>query len=468
MERNAILIAVAFVLTIVASSASAQSPTVEDIFRNPEFTNMQLSPSGKYLATLAPVNGHRNVVVLETDGLKNIKPLTGLDDQDVAGFFWASDDVIVFTMDADGNEAFGLYSVNRTHDRPKIKTLVEPEVNRSGVRFATVVSTLPDDPDHIIVQWNKRNLRYFGLYKVNVHKGAPKIMAANLSNVTAWLVDHDGVPRGALVVDGLDGEFLYRNSLDEEFQTLRKFNMLDETMTPLAFDYDNKTLYVASNIGRETSALYTYDPETDKLGDMLWGHDEVDFGGLIMSREQKKLLGVSYFDDYPQRHYFDEAEGQTVARLEGLFPERTVSIVSTTKDETMNILLVHNDRDPGSYYLYDRKSGKIHFLVSRMEWIDPQNMSPMQPIEFAARDGLTIRGYITIPKNRNGDEKLPLIVNPHGGPFGVRDYWGYNPEHQFFASRGYVVVQVNYRGVRWLWSRVRAGGLWRVGPENAA
>ena len=203
---------------------------------------------------------------------------------------------------------------------------------------------------------------------------------------------------------------------------------------------------VTSDIGRETAAVYTYDPETDELGELLFGHDEVDVGGLIMSREQKKLLGVTYFDDYPRRHYFDEVEGQIIAKLEEAFPGKTVSIVSATKDETLNILLVHNDRDPGSYYLYDRKAGQVRFLVSRMDWIDPQRMLPMQPIEFDARDGLKIRGYVTVPKDREDGEKLPLIVNPHGGPFGVRDYWGYNPEHQFFASRGYAVVQVNYRG----------------------
>ena len=446
MARSLILITAVIVLTLNAANASAQTPSVEDFFRNPEFTDMKLSPSGKYLATLAPVNGHRNVVVLDTDGLKNIKPLTGLDDQDVAGFFWASNDVIVFTMDADGNEAFGLYAVDRSRDRPKIRTLVEPEVTRAGVRFATVVSTLPDDPDHIIVQWNKRNLRYFGLYKVNVRKGRPELMTDKMSNVTDWFVDHEGVPRGAIVIKGLDGEFLYRSSLDEEFRALRKFNLLDEGISPLGFDYDNKTIYVTSDIGRETSAIYTYDPETDELGELLFGHDEVDVGGLIMSREQKRLLGVTYFDDYPRRHYFDEAEGQVIAKLEGAFPGKTVSIVSATKDETLNILLVHNDRDPGNYYLYERKTGQVRFLVSRMGWIDPQRMSPMQPIEFDARDGLKIRGYVTVPKDRADGEKLPLIVNPHGGPFGVRDYWVYNPEHQFFASRGYAVVQVNYRG----------------------
>ncbi|MBT8066126.1 MAG: S9 family peptidase, partial [Gammaproteobacteria bacterium] len=407
---------------------------------------LQLSPSGKYLATLAPIHGHRNIVVLETDGLKNPKQLTGLTDQDIAGFFWASDDVIVFTMDNDGQEDFGLYAVDRDRKRPRIRTLVEPKVSQAGITFATVVSTLPDDPDHIIVQWNKRRPGYFGLYKVNVRKGRPVLMTDKISDVTNWLVDHDGVARGAFTVDGLNAKFLYRSGEDEEFRTLREFSMLDETISPLVFDFDNKTMYVASNIGRDKNAVYTYDPETDQLGDMIFSHDEVDVTGLIMSREQKKLLGVAYFDDYPQRHFFDETERKIHERLEAAFPGKNVNIVSATKDEQLNILLVGNDRDPGEYYLYDRQNGQARFLVSRMSWIDPEQMSPMKPIEYAARDGLTIRGYVTIPKGREEGESVPLIVNPHGGPYGVRDYWGFNSEHQFFASRGYAVVQVNYRG----------------------
>ncbi|MCG8369015.1 MAG: S9 family peptidase [Proteobacteria bacterium] len=446
MKRAIAPVALLVASLVCAPHASAESPPVEDFFKNPEFTDMQLSPSGKYLATLAPIEGHRNIVVIETDGLKNLKPLTGLKDQDVSGFFWASDDVIVFTMDADGNEGFGLYAVDRDRDKPKIRTLVEPEVTRAGIRFATVVSTLPDDPDHIIVQWNKRSPRYFGLYKVNVRKGRPVPMTDGLNGVTDWLVDHDGVPRGALVIEGLEGTFLYRDGADHEFRPLRKFNLLDEGITPLGFAYDNKTMYVASDIGRRTRGLYTYDPNADELGEMLFGHDEVDIGDLIMSHAQKKLLGVSYFDDYPRRHFFDDVERGISERLGAAFPGKAVNVVSTSKDETLNVLLVYSDRDPGNYYLYDRKAGQVRFLVSRMEWIDPERMSPMQPLAFTARDGMKLRGYLTVPADRKDGERIPLIVNPHGGPFGVRDYWSYNPEHQFLSSRGYAVVQVNYRG----------------------
>ena len=431
---------------LLATHLVAAKMPVEDFFKNPEFSAMQLSPNGKYLATLMPINGHRNIVVLETDGLNNPKQLTGLSDQDVAGFFWANDDVVVFTMDEDGAENFGLYAVDRDRKKPRIRTLIEPEIGRDGIKFATLVSTLPDDPDNIIVQWNKRRPAYFGLYKVNVNGGVPKLMVQKLKDVSGWVVDHDGVARGAYTISGLATQFHYRSTADEEFRVINESNALDEGILPLAFAYDNKTMYVASNMGRDKYAVYSYDPEKDELGEMLFGHDIVDVTGLIMSNHQKKLLGVTYYDDYPRRHFFDKTEADIMASLESAFPDKIVNLSSATKDESLNTLFVYDDKDPGNYYLYDRNSGSVRFLVPRMSWIKPDDMSPMMPIEFQARDGLTLRGYVTIPKNRKIGEKVPLIVNPHGGPFGVRDTWGFNPEHQFFASRGYAVVQVNFRG----------------------
>ena len=452
-------------LLIICPQTSADQLPVEDFFRSPEYSSLQLSPSGKYLATLAPIHGHRNLVVMETDGLKNPKQLTGISDQDIQGYSWVSDDVIVFTMDDDGQEDFGLYSVNRAQKKPKFRALIEPEFKREGLKFATIVSLLPDDLDHVIVQWNKRKIAYFGLYKVNVHNGRTELLTEKVTDVNGWVVDHKGVPRVAMVIKGLKAKLLYRSDEDDDFRTLQESNYLDEGVTPLAFSYDNRLMYVASNIGRDRDAIYKFDPEKNELGDLLFEHDEVDVYGLIMSDAQKKLLGVSYFDEYPQQHFFDAAEASIFKGLQSAFPGMTVSIVSTSRDEKLSVLLVSSDRDPGSYFLYDRESGSARYLVSSMQWIDPNKMSPMKPIVFTARDGMKIPGYLTLPKSRQDGERVPLIVNPHGGPFGVRDFWGYNPEHQFFANRGYAVVQVNFRGSGGYGRRFEQAGYGKWGRE---
>ena len=450
---------------IICSQVFADRLPVEDFFKSPEYSSLQLSPSGKYIATLAPIHGHRNLVVMETDGLKNPQQLTGISDQDILGYSWVSDDVIVFTMDDDGQEDFGLYSVNRNKNKPKTRTLIEPEFKREGLKFASIVSLLPDDPDHVIVQWNKRKIAYFGLYKVNVHNGRTELLTEKVTDVNGWVVDHEGVPRVAIVINGLKATLLYRSKQNEDFRSLQEVNYLDEGITPLAFAYDNKMMYVASNLGRDRDAIYMFDPEKNELGDLLFEHDEVDVNGLIMSDAQKKLIGVSYFNEYPQHHFFDPAEASIYEGLQAAFPGMTVSIVSNSKDEKLSILLVGSDRDPGSYFLYDRESGSARYLVAPMEWIDPNKMSSMNPIVFTARDGMKIPGYLTLPKSMKDGETVPLIVNPHGGPFGVRDFWGYNPEHQFFANRGYAVVQINFRGSGGYGRRFEQAGYGKWGRE---
>lgn len=435
-----------------AVAKSTQIP-VEDFFKNPEFSGLQLSPNGKYIAVMSPVNTRRNIVIMETNNLTKVKPITGFKEQDVASFYWANDNDIVFTLDSDGNEAFSIYTIDVKKKKPKVVKLVGAIVDSSGIRSASTVHTLPDDPDHIIVQYNGRRVVSPDLYKVPLNSqwsergernGKMDMIARNPGDVQSWILDHDGAVRGAYSIKGITGKFLYKEANEEEFRVIKEFNVDDENITPLGFAFDNKTMYVSSNVGRDKGALYTYDPIKDKLGDLVFAHDEVDVSGLMMSRKQKKLLGVSYFYEYPEVAYFDKDFATLMTSLEGAFPEKRVAITSLSKDEMLNIVYVSNDNDPGVYYLFNRKNNNLRALVPTMQWLEPKKMSPMKPIKFTSRDGLTIHGYLTVPKDAKG--KVPLIVNPHGGPYGVRDFWGFNPEHQFFASRGYATVQVNFRG----------------------
>jgi len=456
LMRTMIKIGIILLCSLAAETtwAKASDLTVKDFFRSPEFSALTLSPNGKYIAVLSPVNNRRNIVIMETDGLKNIKPITGFKKQNIRSFYWANNHEIIFTLDSDGNEAFSIYKIDTQKKKSKVIKLVGSQVDSSGIRSASTVHTLPDDPKHIIVQYNGRKVKAPDLYKLPIDSRwsekrgkntKMKIIAKNPGDVQGWVLDHDGDVRGGISIIGLKGKFHYKEKGEATFRVIKEFNVEDEGISPLGFDFDNKTMYVSSNIGRDRGAIYKYDPQTDKLGEMVFGHDVVDVGGLMMSRKQKKLLGVGYFDDYPESVYFDAATAKMMKTLEHVFPGKQVNITSISKDEMLNIVLVHNDTDPGNYYLFDRNKNSLKPLVPSMEWLKPSDLSPMKPIKFTSRDGLTIRGYITIPKDSNG-KKLPLIINPHGGPFGIRDLWGFNPEHQFFASRGYVTVQVNYRG----------------------
>ena len=445
---------VSLLMVSIANASVATKLPVEHFFKNPTYAGLQLSPNGKYIALLSPVNDSRNIVVMETEGLKNMRAITGFDNRNVRSFFWANDKDIVFTFDSDGNEAFSIYRVDTSKKKPKVVQLVGSQVGASGIRSAATVHTLPDDPDHIIVQYNGRKVTAPDLYKVPLNSSwsdrrgkntKMKIIAKNPGDVQSWLLDNNGEVRGAYSQNGLEATLHYKDAGEKDFRVLRKFNVEEEQMLPLAFDYDNKTIYVASNMGRDKQAIYKYDPVKDELGEMVFAHDEVDVTGLMMSRKKQKVIGVSYMFKYPEAVYFDKDTEKLMKGLQAAFKGKRVNITSQTDDEMLNIVMVNNDNDPGSYYLYDRKKRKMTYLVSPMDWLKPEDLVAMKPIEFKSRDGLTIHGYLTLPKGSEG-KKVPLIVNPHGGPYGVRDMWGFNPEHQFFANRGYATVQVNFRG----------------------
>ncbi len=451
---NAILLALLLALSALNVAAKPSNIPVEDFFKNPDYSGLQLSPDGKYLAVISPINKRRNIVLLETADLKNAKPLTAFDDNNVGGYFWANNGTIVFTMDSSGGrEGFSIYKVD-IEGRSKVRQLVGATFGAGGVRSATVINQLVDDPDHVIVQYNGRKATAPDLYKLPIDSrwdsqrnfnGKMQLIAKNPGNVTGWLVDNAGNVRGGSSLDGLTGKFFYKDIGEKEFRLIREFKVTDEGLSPVGFDFNNTTLYALSNIGRDTRAFYTYDPNTDQLGEMIYGQDGVDMGGMIFSKKRNKLLGVTYFDDYPRQVIFDAEEKQLRENLGQAFPGKEVNFASSTKDEMLNVVHVGSDQDPGQYYLFDRNTNKLRWILPTMSAIKPDEMSPMKPIKFVSRDGLDIPGYITIPKNSDG-KNLPIIINPHGGPFGVRDFWSYNAEHQFFASRGYATVQVNYRG----------------------
>ncbi|MDX1572015.1 MAG: S9 family peptidase, partial [Xanthomonadales bacterium] len=272
-----------------------------------------------------------------------------------------------------------------------------------------------------------------------------KMVERNPGTVAGWITDHDGKIRGAFTQDKLYNEVWYRDSEEDEWQTVARFHYDDpKGIQPMGFAYDNKTWYVQSFQDKDTAGIYKYDPTSGELGELIFRHDEYDAGGLIWSDKQEKILGATYFTSKPHWVGLDEEFTAMMTGLENAFPDKVVNIVSLDDEEDTLVVSTSSDTDPGGFYLFDRSEGKLEPLVERMPWIDPADMTEMRPISYTSRDGLTIHGYLTTPKGSDGED-LPLIVNPHGGPW-ARDFWGFNPEHQFFASRGYAVLQMNFRG----------------------
>ncbi len=419
------------------------APDVELFFKNAKFGAVTLSPDGRYAGALvgAKESGRRNLMLVDLVDPNKSRFLTNLKETDIQNFFWKGNERIVFTLDSDGNESLGLYSVGI--DGKPIKVLIDAKKLETG-RSAQTLDELEDSPDEILIQFNLRDVRYPDVYRLNILNGKQTMAARNEGDIIGWFPDRKGVIRGAVKVKGRNSEVLYRVSADAPWQSLVKSTFPDATWSPMAMDHDGRTMYITTNIGHDKAAIYKYDTETKTQGELVYKNDKVDAGGLMFSDKEKKLIGVTYQDDKVHRVYFDAAWASMMKGLEDQFPGQEVAISSITKDENLMTVAVFSDTDPGTAYLYDRSKNSLKFLLRGRPDIDAKKMSPMKPFEFVTRDGLTVHGYITIPKDAKGP--VPLIVNPHGGPFGVRDGWGFNPEHQFFAQRGYATMQVNYRG----------------------
>ena len=459
--RSGLFLAISL-LAIGAQAQQSKEYSVSDFFRNPEFALLQLSPNGEWLAALGPYEGRRNLFTMRLSD-KAAARLTSYEskgrdraNRDVASFFWANDERLIFRVDADGNESFSWFAVNRDATDPQ--TLVEGSTGI--VLFPTntsLLSRLDHDPEHVLVMNNERNKFYPDVYRLNVYTGRMSRVETNPGHFQGYGVDWDGNVRIAVGHPDATGRALregellkqnlyYRATPDSDWKIAHSTHFFDgPAFAPLAFAANNRTLYVSTNEGRDTSAIYTFDPETGELGELILADDRSDLTGLTLSPRDHRPLWVSWQYELPEKVMLDEEFAALQATIDGAFPGKVNRITSMSDDENVAIIYSGSDRDPGTYYLYDKSAGTIEYFVRPRPWIEPGDMSEMTPVRYEARDGETIHAYLTVPAGSEPRD-LPLIINPHGGPYGIRDFWGHNSETQFLANRGYAVMQINYRG----------------------
>jgi dipeptidyl aminopeptidase/acylaminoacyl peptidase len=419
-----------------AASAADDAPIpVRDFFRHPERSNFRISPDGKTLAFLQPYERRMNVHVQPIAGGEP-KRLTNETARDIPDHFWKGPDRLVYVKDFGGDENFHVVAVNK--DGSGLKDLTPFD----GVR-AEIIDQLRDFPDQLLVGLNKRNKEVFDAYRLDLTTGELELIAENPGNITSWLADHAGNIRGAQTTDGVNTSFLYRDGASGPFRIVLTTSFRD-SFSPLFFTFDNKSLYAASNLGRDKQAIVLVDPATTKEQKVLFEHPDVDVDGLSFSRKRKVLTTISYVTWKPQRKFLDAETEKLFAALEKQLPGYEFGIQSTTDDEDRFVVAAYNDRTPGTRYLYDSRADKLTKLGDIAPWLPETKMARVKPIEYKSRDGLTINGYITLPNGKE-PKNLPVIVNPHGGPW-ARDVWGWNPEVQMLANRGYAVLQMNFRG----------------------
>lgn len=423
---------------------SVKQYDIRDFFRTPQRSQFRLSDNGKMLGFMEPVSiegqpARNNIHIQALDGstpVGEVKRLSAVTDRDLATFFWKGNDTIVYGKDVGGDENYHVVAVNVHSGETRDLTPL------SGVR-AGLQDDLPDDPDHILVSHNGRNPEVFDVYKININTGESTLVAENPGNIMGWSTDLEGKVRFAMTSDGLDSELLYRADEKQDFSPLIKTDFRT-SVTPLFFHEDNQRFFALSNRGRDTASLVLIDPAAPDVEEVVLSVDGHDIDTASFSRLRKVLTAAYYETDKPQRTYFDAEDKARYEKLQQHLPNYQLSLQDSTPDEQKFIVAAYNDRTPGVRYIYDAKTNTLHKLADINPTLSEQDMAPVQPIQYQARDGLTINGYLTLPVGKE-PKNLPVIVNPHGGPW-LRDSWGFNPEAQFLANRGYAVLQMNFRG----------------------
>ncbi len=440
-----------FVMAVVLTGAAlAQQPALIDreiFFGNPEYAGAQISPDGKYISFIKPFKDVRNVWVKGVnEAFEKARPLTNEKKRPIGGYFWSQDGkYILFTKDNDGDENFNVYAVSPTAAVAKDAEVPAAVNLTAGKKVRAFIYAVPEsEPDFIYVGLNERDPAWHDLYKVQISTGSKTLLRENKDRLTGWVFDNKDKLRLATRSNEKGETEVLR--VDADKMTKVYSCGIFENCGPIRFNKDDKRVYMTSDKGdaRNFQQLVLFDPETMK--EELVEEDplkRVDFGGATFSEITKEIVATSYEDDRERIYWKDKKYEEDYNLIKKKLGDREIAFASSTKDEKKFIVQTYSDVDPGTVWLFDRDTKNLTTLYQVREKLPREALSPMKPVHYKSSDGLDIPAYLTLPKGLPA-KNLPLVVVPHGGPWG-RDSWSYSSFAQFLANRGYAVLQPNFR-----------------------
>ncbi len=438
------------VLGAAFSSIEAQAPPLIDrelIFGNPEYAGAQISPDGKYISFIKPYKDTMNVWVKGVDEpFDAARAMTADTARPVRSYFWSHDSkYILFVQDKGGDENFNVYAVNPA-DKPAAGSDVPSARNitdAKGIR-ALIQAVPKSDPDAIYVGINDRDKAWHDLYKVKISTGERTLISENKDRYQGMIFDNaDKLRLATRAAQNGDTEIL-KIAADGKATKIYDCNSF-ETCGPIRFNKDNKRVYMQTNKGNlDLIELVLMDAETgavtkvesDPLG-------KVDFGGANFSDVTDEMIATYYEGERERIYWKDKNFEKDYNTIKKRIGDRDLNFQSSTADESKLLVVSSSDVDPGTVWVYDRKTKNLRSLYQVREKLDRSALSPMKAVTYKSSDGLEIPAYLTIPKGSNG-KNLPTVLFIHGGPWG-RDSWGYHSYAQFLANRGYAVLQPNFR-----------------------
>ncbi|MEO8794287.1 MAG: S9 family peptidase [Daejeonella sp.] len=430
----AVLFSCVLLFSLCSKEKSVDQISLETFFKNPEKSNFAISPDGKYISYLKPYHNRLNIFVQSVDGNEVIQ-LTQDTLRNISYYFWGNNNEILFIKNYEVDENPILQAVQR--DGKNTRTLISYKNTRINL-----ITTDAAKNGEILVALNARDSTVFDAYRMQIKDGKLKQLVKNPGNITEWFADPSGKLRMAIASDGVYETLLYRNSENEDFRPIVK-NNFKTTIAPVGFS-SNQAIYALSNRHRDKSALVEFNCRNGKEIRVIYSNPEVDVTEAELSAIDNKLEYAVYETWKKQRFYLDAGVKEMYQHIEKQLPKTEIRITDRDAAEDKFIVRTYTDRNPGTYYLYSKKANTLQKLSDLNSSLQPNNLSEMKPITFKTRDGVIINGYLTLPQGKQINN-LPFVVIPHGGPT-ARNSWGYNAEVQFLASRGYGVLQMNYRG----------------------
>lgn len=449
-----------FLLCTASATAAAQVP-VEDFARHEEISSASLSPTGEYVALAVPTEDgmetRLHVVRLDNGDTQVLRFARG---QHVTDLVWSDDEQIVVArakMEPLKARPYSYGELMSTDVKGRNQETLFAYVPDSGTRrgrrkdegFASVVKVLEQEPGMVLVDFTawadsrRDEDRTTSIYKVDTRTGRREMLEQTRETAT-FQFDHSGRPRLRITTDDNDDPVLaYRPTPGSDWQpvpgSLAGYAMSLRYVAP-----DDNTAWAMIVDRDEPAQLYRVDLAKGTR-ERLAGRPDVEIASLMYAGHDGPPFAVVYREDKPMVQYLDTASewAGLHAGLLKAFPGQMVSILEWTRDDRKLLFFAWSDRNPGSYYIFDRDTNRVKLVNALRPWMDAATLAPSRPVSFQSRDGLTLHGVYTAPA---GDGPKPLVVLPHGGPHGPYDTWGYDSDVQFLASRGYAVLQVNYRG----------------------
>jgi dipeptidyl aminopeptidase/acylaminoacyl peptidase len=442
---------------VTALAAAAAALPAANFFDYPAVRLPRLSPDGSKIAFLFPHEGRMALGVFDR-ATKQADMVVRGRDESIDSFVWKGDRHLIFIADFEGNEANFIAAVELGTN--KVRRIAESygAAGQSGSNLY-VIDWLPQDPDHIVVGGRPRGIAAMPnsgperrVFKLNVTNNKTATLfqpPTEDDELFYWdfVTDGQAQLRFATTVRQRVVKRWYRDNNEGRFREVMAEER-DSYLSRWAWvetSADGRRIYVIDHTEDDRGSLREFDPVTLKCGPALFVPPEGEITALLWSPDGNTLTGVAYEGAKRAYHWFDAKEAELRKKLEATFAGFEVRVVSSSRDGKVRLVHIGSDREPGVYFVLDLGAGSLTQFKRVRDGIDPRLMAPMQPVKLAARDGLELHGYLTVPPAAAG-RPAPLVILPHGGPIGPRDSFGFDPEVQFLASRGYAVLQVNFRG----------------------